>query len=161
MTAQTPDQPPRVPGERRLAHPPSDRYRAPEAEAEVADPAATPIRGLALGTVAAVAGAGIVTLLGGVVTITSGLVVAAGAIGWTVAVGVRFGSRGSLTRSGRVRLAVGLAIGAVIAGQFGLWVYARSEGGVLGPLDYLAEVFGPLVPLELLVASVVAWATAR
>jgi hypothetical protein len=161
VTAQTPDQPPRVPGERRLAHPPSDRYRQPEAETDAVDPAATPARGLALGTVAALAGAGIITILGGVLTITSGLVVAAGAIGWTVAVAVRFGAGASLGRSARMRLPIGLALGAVVAGQVGLWVYARSEGGVLGPLDYLGEVFGPLVALELLVAWVVAWTTAR
>lgn len=161
VTSQTPDQPPRLPGERRLAHPPSDRYRQPDVETEVADPAATRVRGVALGTSAALAGAAVVTFLGGVLTITSGLVVAAGAIGWTVAVAVRFGAGGSVTRSGRVRLAVGLALGAVVTGQVGLWAYARSEGGVLGPLDYLGEVFGPLVPLELLVAWIVAWATAR
>jgi hypothetical protein len=50
---------------------------------------------------------------------------------------------------------------AVALGQLGLWAYARSEGGVLGPIDYLAETFGVLVPLEFLAASVVAWATAR
>ena len=41
--------------------------------------------------------------------------------------------------SGRRALAVGLAAAAVLAGQLGLWLFARYEGGVLGPVDYLAE----------------------
>ena len=130
-------------------------------EPEIDDPAATSARGLVLGAVAAIAGASVITFLGGVLAVSSGLVVATGAIGWTVAVAVRVGAGASLTRSRRVRLALGLTLGAVIAGQLGLWAYARWEGGVLGPIEYLAEVFGPLVPLELLVAWIVAWASAR
>jgi hypothetical protein len=66
-----------------------------------------------------------------------------------------------LAQGRRIRLAVGLALLAVVVGQFGLWLYARTEGGVLGPLDYLGETFGLLVPSELLAASMVAWLTAR
>jgi hypothetical protein len=153
--------PPRVPGERRLAHPPSDRYREAEPVPAVEDPAATAGRGVALGVGVAVVGAAAITFLGGVLAVSSGLVVAAGATGWAVAAGVRVGAGARLASGPRVRLAVGLALAAVALGQLALWVYARSEGGVLGPLDYLAEVFGLLVPLELLVAWIVAWATAR
>ena len=46
-------------------------------------------------------------------------------------------------------------------GQAGLWEYGRREGGVLAPLDYLAEVYGPLVPLQLLAAAGAAWLGAR
>jgi hypothetical protein len=127
----------------------------------VEDPAATPARGVALGVGAAVVGAAAITFLGGVLAVSSGLVVAAGATGWAVAAGVRVGAGARLASGPGVRLAVGLALAAVAFGQLGLWVYARSEGGVLGPLDYLAEVFGLLVPLELLVAWIVAWAAAR
>ena len=43
-------------------------------------------------------------------------------------------------------------------GQVGLWVFARSEGGVLPLLDYLGEAFGLVVPVQLVVASPVsAW----
>jgi hypothetical protein len=150
-----------VPGERRLAHPPSDRYRAAEPPAAVADPAASGARGLAFAVIAAILGAAAITVLGGVFAVSSGLLVAAGAAGWAVAVGLRIGAGRQLTSGRRRRLALGLALLAVTAGQLGLWLVARSEGGVLGPLDYLAEVFGPLVPLEFLAASVVAWLTAR
>jgi hypothetical protein len=60
-----------------------------------------------------------------------------------------------------VRLAVGLALVAVVLGQLGLWLYARTEGGVLGPFEYLGETFGLLVPLELAAASIAAWLTGR
>jgi hypothetical protein len=48
-----------------------------------------------------------------------------------------------------------------VVGQLGLWLYALTEGGVLGPIDYLGEVFGLLVPLELGVAAVIGWMSAR
>jgi hypothetical protein len=56
---------------------------------------------------------------------------------------------------------VALAVAAVVLGQAGLWLYARAEGGVLAPLDYLWEVYGVLVPLEVLAAGLVAWISAR
>lgn len=118
-------------------------------------------RGIALAAVAAIVGAAAIVLLGGVLLATSGLVIAAGATGWAVGLAIRLGAGPALGRSVRVRLAVGLAILAVVAGQAGLWAYARSEGGVLGPVDYLAEVFGLLVPLEVAVAWLVSWASSR
>lgn len=101
------------------------------------------------------------TVLGGVLAVSAGLLVVAGATGWAVAVGLRTGAGQRLTADRRVRLALALALLSVVLGQLGLWLYARTEGGVLGPLDYLAETFGLLVPLELLAAWIVAWATAR
>ena len=175
MTDQTPDpprheptgdpsasvEPLRIPGERRLAHPPSDRYREPEPPAVVENPSASASRGIVFAVLAAIAGAAAITLLGGVLAVTSGLIVTAGATGWAVASALRVGAGGRLGSSRRVRLAIGLALVAVVLGQLGLWVYARTEGGVLGPIDYLAEVFGWLVPVELVAAWIVAWVTAR
>ena len=63
--------------------------------------------------------------------------------------------------SARRALVVGLAAAAVLLGQLGLWLFARSEGGVLGPVDYLAETFGLLVPLQFLVGVAAAWLAAR
>jgi hypothetical protein len=100
---------------------------------------------------AALAGALAITVLGGVATVTAGLVVVAGATGWVV---------GALL-PGRVRAAVVLALAAVALGQLGLWAYALSEGGVLGPLDLLWQVYGGLVPLEFLAAAILAWIGAR
>jgi hypothetical protein len=152
---------PRQPGERRLPHPPSDRYRTPESEARVVDVRASAARGIAYALVVAAVGSASMMLLGGVLAVSAGLLVVAGVTGWAVAAALRAGAGSGLDRIRLGRSALGLATLSVAGGQLGLWLYARSEGGVLGPLDYLAETFGFLVPLEFLVAWVVAWATAR
>jgi hypothetical protein len=158
MTEQTP-------GERRLAHPPSDRYRAAEeqqaAAAAAPDPAASLARGLVISVTVAIGGAVAIVVLGGVLSVTSGLIVLAGATGWGIAAGLRFGAGPQLRVRGRIAAAVALSIGAVLLGQLGLWQYARLEGGVLSPIDYLGEVFGLLVPIQFAVAAVTAWLTAR
>jgi hypothetical protein len=154
------------PGERRLAHPPSDRYRAAEARAAAAatplpDPAASVARGVAVATVAAIVGAAAIVLVGGIMTLTSGLLVVAGVTGLGVAFALRIGAGDRLASRRRVTIAVALAVAAVALGQLGLWQYGRTEGGVLPPLEYLAEVYGPLVLLEFGVAAFVAGVTAR
>jgi hypothetical protein len=118
-------------------------------------------RGLAFGAVTAVVGGLVVTVAGGVVAITAGLLVIAAVIGWATAVAVVVGAGGSGRRSTRARSAAVLAVVGVALGQVGLWLLGREEGGVLPLLDYLGEVFGYLVPLELGIAGVVAWWRAR
>ena len=140
------------PGERRLPHPPSDRYRT-----TVADPAPastvtpSPGRDLAFGLIGGLAGAAAITVLGGVVTVTTGLIVVAAATGWAI----------GAVLPGRPRTAVLLALLAVALGQLGLWAYALSQGGVLGPIDLLWQVYGMLVPLEFVAAAIPAWIGAR
>ncbi len=155
---------PPTPGERRLAHPPSDRYRAAEAAAAAvkpADPSASIGRGLAFATIAAIAGATVTVVLGGIVTLTGGLIVVAIATGWAVGAGLRFGAGDHLVRARRVRIAVAIALAAVALGQLGLWLYARTEGGVLPLPEYLLEVFGVLVLAQAVAAALAAWLTAR
>ena len=163
-TPSTPSAPP-SPGERRLAHPPSDRYRAAEARvaaaAEAPDPNASVARGLALASVVAILGAAAVVVLGGALAVAAGLVVLAGATGWLVALVLKFGAADQLSRRRTVGLAIGLTLVAIALGQLGLWQYARTEGGVLSLLDFLAEVYGPLVPLEFALGAVLAWLAAR
>ncbi len=153
----------RDPGERRLAHPPSDRYRAAEARAAASvapvtgpDPAASVARGVALAIIAAVVGAGLIVLIGGVLTLTSGLIVVAGLTGGAIGLALRWGAAHRLTRRRRIGIALGIALVAMAAGQVGLWQYGLTEGGVLPLFDYLGQVFGPLVPLEIATAGVVA-----
>jgi len=154
-----------TPGERRLAHPPSDRYRAAETTAPDAvakpDPTASVARGLAIAVVAAIIGAIAIVVLGGVLTFTAGLIVVAAATGWGVGGGLRFGAGARLRPGRRVIVALVIAVAAIALGQLGLWQYGRSEGGVLPPVEYLVEVFGPLVPLQFVAAALVAWLTAR
>ena len=109
----------------------------------------------------AIVGAVAIVVLGGVLTLTLGLLVVAAATGWGVAMGLRFGAGDHLARRRRWVSAVGLSVAAVGLGQLGLWQYARTEGGVLAPLDYLGAVYGPLVPLQFATAAIVAWLTAR
>ena len=153
-----------APGERRLAHPPSDRYRAAEAAAaarDLPDPAASVARGVAFATVAAIAGAALTVVLGGIITLTAGLVGVAIATGWAVAAGLRFGAGSHLVGSRRAWIAVVMALVAVALGQLGLWLYARTEGGVLPLPEYLGEVFGILVPIQAVFAALTAWVSAR
>jgi hypothetical protein len=134
------DPAPPTPGERRLAHPPSDRYRAAEAqaaavEADLPDPAASVARGLAIAVAIAIVGAVAIVVVGGVLSQTTGLVVVAGATGLFVAYALQVGAGDRLTTRRRIGLAVGLTVVAIALGQLGVWQYARSEGGVLPLID--------------------------
>jgi len=124
---------------------------------EEAAPAAGSFRrGVARGALAAVAGAVAITLAGGILAMTAGLLVIAAVLGWGVAVTLsRVGGAG--TRPGRRWLATVVTTIGVALGQVGLWLVARREGGVLGLPEYLGEVFGVLVPLQLVIAAAVAW----
>ena len=156
-----------LPGEqRRLARPPSDRYR--EAEAKAAADAAGHVRssaslarGLAIALVVALVGALALVVFGAIATVTTGLIVVVGVIGFGVAAALQLGAGPGLSRRRRIVLAVGLTMGAIALGQLGIWQYGRAEGGVLPLIDYLAEVFGPLVIVEFVVGAVVAWVVAR
>ena len=150
---QPPAAPSPEPGERRrLDHPPSDRYRpaAPagdEGVAAAADETPLPdrervLRGIAVG----IGGAILITLLGGPLSIVAGLVGAAGAIGYVV---------GAVMRPLR-GAAVLVALGSMALGLVGIWLFAGIEGGVLGIVEYLADVQGLFVPVELVVAGVLA-----
>ncbi len=166
-----PDDPPQQPGERRLDHPPSDRYR--EGAAPIGAPGATPgggaspagggspARGVAFAVVVGLIGAGLTVLLGGVITISAGLLVVAALTGRGAALGLAAGAGDSLASPRRAWLAAGIAVAGVLVGQLGLWLYARTEGGVLTLPDYLGQTFGVLVPLQVALALVVAWWSAR
>jgi hypothetical protein len=108
-----------------------------------------------------VTGAIAITILGGVITLTAGLVVAAAILGWVVGLGLKVGAGPTIDVRGRILVAVALAVVGVALGQVGLWLYAGSEGGVLPLVDYLGETFGPLVPLQVLAAAVAAGVSAR
>jgi hypothetical protein len=147
------------PGERRLERPPSDRY-TPAAPEPGHDGAGSQGRALAYAVLAAITGAAVITVSGGILAITAGLLVIAAALGWAVAAALST-SPADGTSVRREAIAAGLAAVGVALGQLGLWLVARQEGGTLGLVEYLWEVFGILVPLQLLIAVVVAWWRAR
>lgn len=159
--SETPEGPPPTPtpGERRLAHPPSDRYRAAAPDEDLSSGSAA--RAVVFGTLTGIGFAIAIVLLGGVLALSTSLVLLAPILGWTIAWAVKTGADGTVSRSRLALLALALAFGAVVLGQLGLWLYARTEGGVLPFTDYLGEVYGVLVPLQFLFAVPIAWATTR
>lgn len=172
-----PEPPAQVAGERRLARGPSERYgtapearrpRAPDPDAgvsaaprETAATGATPARGIAFGAIAALVGAALVVVFGGALAVSAGLLVVASAVGYSVGLATVIGAGDTLPPPRRSWIAGGLAGLGVLLGQIGLWLFARAEGGVLGPVDYLGQTFGVLVPVEVLLAAAVAWWRAR
>ncbi|HEX7221956.1 MAG TPA: hypothetical protein VF231_01795, partial [Candidatus Limnocylindrales bacterium] len=145
------------PGEtrRKLERPPGERYLERDRRRAIATAGSTggASRGGAIGrgAAAALGGAAVMTLLGGPLSVTLGLVVVAAFVGWIVA---------SLVRP-LVSVAVALAVGSVALGLVGIWLFAGLEGGALGLVDYLGQVQGPLVVVELAVAGLIAYATIR
>ena len=161
-TTDGPDPGPPTPGERRLARPPSERYRTEEPVPVAAEDGGGSFgRALALGGLTAIAIAAGIAVFGGVILVTAGLVALAALGGWGIGIAVRVGSGGTVAAERRAVMAAVLAALAVLGGQLGLWLFARYEGGVLGPVDYLAETFGLLVPIELAFAIVAGWFAAR
>ena len=122
---------------------------------------AAPARGIAWSVLVAIAGGAMIAVFGGPAGVTLGLVVVAVLIGRFVTLALLAGAGATMTPRTRTVAAVVVAVLGVLLGQVGIWLYARSEGGVLDLVDYLAEAFGWLVALQLIVAAVVAWATAR
>ena len=164
-------------GERRLARAPSERYGAtppPETAAGSAPPGdrpraagpdvtsgGAPVRGIAFGTIAALAGAALIVVFGGALAASTGLLVVASAAGYAVGLATVLGAGDTLPARARPWIAAALAAAGVLLGQVGLWLFARAAGGVLAPIDYLAQTFGPLVPVEVLLAAAIAWWRAR
>ena len=73
-------------------------------------------------------------IAGGYLTVTAGLVILAAFLGWLT---------GRLV-SPPARAAI-VALAAIALGFLAIWLFGRFEGGVLGPIDYLLEVEGPVV----------------
>jgi hypothetical protein len=141
MGAVTTPTPAPQPGDRRtvLERPPSERYGPPRATSAEAPGGADGIL-VPLAIVLATAIAFVV--LGGILTVTAGLVVASGFLGWLT---------GRLV-SPPARAAV-VALAAVVAGLLAIWLFGRIEGGVLDPITYLVEVEGPVVVVLCLLAG--------
>ena len=157
-----------TPGERRLARPPSERYAdentsGPAGGAPAPVPGLTGSMGRALAVALGIALAGIVltVLFGGVMALSAGLLVLWGAAGYLIGQAVRVGGGDAFGARGRTLTAVGVALVGVLVAQLGLWWYAGLEGGVLPLVDYLAQTFGVLVPLQAALAAALAWWGAR
>jgi hypothetical protein len=146
-----------TPGERRLDRPPSERFAPPaEAAAATRPPGSLP-RAIGYGAAAAVGGAVLTVLLGGVVALSAGLLVVAASAGNVVGLVTRIGGGTTVPRRRGIAIGVALALAGFALGQLGLWWYAGTEGGVLPLVEYLATTFGFLVPIQALLAAGFAW----
>jgi hypothetical protein len=155
------DRPPRP----RLERAPGERYADADApgaaDAGRAERSSTPARGLALAAGAAAVGAAATVVLAGAFAVSLGLLVVALVTGWLVAEALAAGSAATIEAPRRRAAAVAIALVGTIVGQVGLWLFARAEGGALGPVDYLWQTFGWIVPAQLVVAAVAAWWSSR
>jgi len=105
-------------------------------------------------------GAGVLFFLAGPLGVTSGQLVVAAAVGWVVGLSVRTAGDGR-SAGRRVATAVGLALVACAVAWAATWGWSRAEGGALGPLDFLAEVYGVLIPVQAVCAALGAALGAR
>lgn len=159
------------PGEARtgrvLERPPSERYGhrsgvvvgTPGSEGASAGSAlgGPVLRALLL----AAAGSAWLVLIGAILASTVGLLFVSGAIGAAVGLvlaraAVPTGDLHPVARRTVTWLALALTLVAIVVAFVATWLYARSEGGTLGLLDYLFTTFGPFVPAQLLIGSVAA-----
>jgi hypothetical protein len=117
------------------------------------------VRALIYGGATALVGAGAIVVLGGVFAVSAGLLVIAVALGYATGVAVTIGAGAEASTSATTRraLAVGWVAGGVVLGLVGLWWYAAVEGGTLGLIDHLGQVYGILTPLLFVGAIAVAW----
>jgi hypothetical protein len=155
----------REPGDRRpaavrLAVPPSQRYVRTARATEPPGDEPSEARGFVLAALVAAFCGAILVVLGGAFDFTAGLIVVAFFLGRLTAVAMKTGAGGSISTVRRLGSSVLISLIAVLLAQLGLWAWAAAEGGVLGPVDFVAQTYGVLVLLELLLAGGAAWLTA-
>lgn len=181
MSENPPDVGGSTPGDARAPEPP-DRRPAPAGDRRVGgvrvDPSpgddpqadatgatgatgASPVRGVGLALLAATIGAATMVVLGGPFAFSYGLIVPAYFIGRFASLGLRAGAGSTISATNRVTVAILVSLFAVALGFLGLWVFATGEGGRLTLIDYLATVYGALVPLQFMIATLSAWWSSR
>jgi hypothetical protein len=160
MTQQPGDRPPPT----QLERPPSDRYApaAPDAEgAGAATPDGSVARAVALSLPGALIAAIVYIVLAGPFSFTAGLVVVGIFAGRIIGLSARFGGGVRVPSDTRVVVALLVTLAWFVVTQVGAWLFAQNEGGTLPLVDYLLEVYGPVVPLTLIAAVLAAWWSAR
>lgn len=154
--------PDRDPGDvrprRLLAHAPSDRYAVSQPAKAGDRTSGGPGAAILLGLLAAGIGAAVHVAIAVLFLATGGLLVVAATLGFVVGAGVRYGA-GSRVRTGARRgFGIGLAVVAVAAAFAANW---GLSGAYLGPIDYLDQVYGLLIPLQVVAAAAGALAGTR
>jgi hypothetical protein len=99
-------------------------------------------------------GALAVVIVYGVLAVTTGLLAIAGATGYVLGIVLR----GSPSAGSWSLLVAAASMAVGIAGG---WLVSLAQGGVAGPLDYVAQTLGVLALVVPLVAAAGAWLGSR
>jgi hypothetical protein len=98
----------------------------------------------------------------GLLDLGAGLLAVAAFIGWVVALALVWTDRDAIPRARtRMGIAAGLGAWSIVAAILADWVYALTQGGVLGPLDYVTQRYGIVALLCVAAAAGVAALRAR
>jgi hypothetical protein len=152
--------------QRRLDRAPGSRYVATAPVKTAATRGASvrggSVRGVGIAALVASAGAAVFFVLGQL-NLGPGLLAIAAFTGWITAVALvdLGGGAGLRPGPGRIAVAAGLAGGAILAAILLDWAWAGQQGGVLGPLDYIAARYGPAAILDVAGAGLLAGLHAR
>lgn len=119
------------------------------------------MRSAAWATPAAVIALIVYVAFAGPLAFSAGLVIVGIFAGRVIGLSAKAGGGGAVTSDQAVSTALVVTLAWFVASQAATWLYARNEGGVLGPLDYLLQTFGPVVPLVAIASVVAAWWSAR
>jgi hypothetical protein len=154
----------RAPGERYGAGSGASRGGfggAGDGQAKGAGPGPRGARALIAAVLVADAGAVVFFLLG-LPDLGVGLVAVAAFTGWATALALVWWGRDAIPAA-RTRVAAGALLGgwSVAGGILLDWIYALLQGGVLGPPDYVAQRYGLVALLALVVGAGVAAVRAR
>src|SRR5262249_27684465 len=132
----------RPPASRQLDRPPSDRYAPPPTtEAAPSGPTGSIARSAAFAATAAVIAMIVYVVFAGPLAFSAGLVIIAIFAGRVIGQTAKVGAGTALTSDQRVVIALVVTIAWFVVTQIAVWLFARSEGGVLAPVDYLLETF--------------------
>ncbi len=147
----------RAPGERLVV---DDGVDDVEATAQIGQASAG--RAIGLGVVGAIIGVVVYLVLALGFSFTAGLVVVAIFTGRFIGLFVRAGAGSSLSSAARVLASVAIFLVATTVAILVTWLWSHVEGGDLGLADYLDQVYGtPLIALEFMLGTLVAWWSAR
>ncbi len=95
-------------------------------------------------------------VLAGPLSVDTGLLVVGAAAGWVGGLAVKVGAaraRVPAAAGRRAVMAVALTLAASTVAWAAIWAWSHVQGGVLGPVDFLGQVYGLLVPAELAFAA--------
>ena len=117
-----------------------------------------PGRALLIGLVAAVVGAAIHVAIAVMLLATGGLLLVAATLGFAVGAAVRYGAGTRMGTGARRFTGVSLAVVALAVALAANW---GLSGAYLRPVDFLDQVYGLLVPLQVVAAAAGALAGIR